>query len=88
MDFGAVMIAACVSGALATLLMGLHANYRIALALGMGQNFYFVFTVCGATTAGAGLFLPGGIGGCVSGGIYLLDTVILGIQGEGDGGYP
>ncbi len=58
MDFGAVMIATCVSGALATLLMGLHANYRIALALGMGQNFYFAFTVCGATTAG-GWAIPG-----------------------------
>ncbi|MCM8818333.1 MAG: NCS2 family permease [Candidatus Omnitrophica bacterium] len=45
MDFGAVMIATCLSSAIATLIMGLYANYPIALAPGMGENFYFVFTV-------------------------------------------
>ncbi len=45
MDFGAVLTATCVSGALATFLMGLYANYPIALAPGMGQNFFFAFTV-------------------------------------------
>ncbi len=43
MDFGAVMIAACVSGALTTLLMGLHANYRIVLALGDGTELLLCF---------------------------------------------
>jgi len=45
MDPGAVMFATCVSAAFATLLMGLYANYPIALAPGMGENFYFVFSV-------------------------------------------
>ncbi|MCM8804253.1 MAG: NCS2 family permease [Candidatus Omnitrophica bacterium] len=45
MDFGAVMVATCLSSAIATLIMGLYANYPIALAPGMGENFYFVFTV-------------------------------------------
>jgi len=45
MDFGAVMAATCVSAAAATLLMGLYANYPIALAPGMGENFYFTYTV-------------------------------------------
>ncbi|MGC8977085.1 MAG: NCS2 family permease [Candidatus Ratteibacteria bacterium] len=45
MDFGAVMVATCLSSAIATLLMGLYANYPIALAPGMGENFYFVYTV-------------------------------------------
>jgi AGZA family xanthine/uracil permease-like MFS transporter len=45
MDFGAVMVATCLSAALATLIMGLLANYPIALAPGMGENFFFVFTV-------------------------------------------
>ena len=45
MDFGAVMVATCLSAFLATLIMGLYANYPIALASGMGENFYFVFTV-------------------------------------------
>jgi len=45
MDFGAVMVATCLSSAIATILMGLYAGYPIALAPGMGQNFYFAFTV-------------------------------------------
>jgi AGZA family xanthine/uracil permease-like MFS transporter len=45
MDFGAVLAATCISSALATFLMGLYANYPIALAPGMGQNFFFAFTV-------------------------------------------
>jgi AGZA family xanthine/uracil permease-like MFS transporter len=32
--------------------MGFLANYPIALAPAMGHNFYFAFTVCGATTIG------------------------------------
>jgi AGZA family xanthine/uracil permease-like MFS transporter len=47
MDHGAVLIATCVASAIATLLMGLLANYPIALAPAMGHNFFFVFTVCG-----------------------------------------
>ena len=46
MDFGAVMVATCVASALATLLMGLLANYPIAVAPAMGHNFFFAFTVC------------------------------------------
>lgn len=46
MDFGAVMLATCLSSALATFLMGVMANYPIALAPAMGHNFFFAFTVC------------------------------------------
>lgn len=46
MDFGAVMVATCVSSAIATILMGVLANYPIALAPAMGHNFFFVYTVC------------------------------------------
>lgn len=45
MDFGAVMVATCISAALATIIMGVAANYPIALAPGMGENFFFVFGV-------------------------------------------
>jgi AGZA family xanthine/uracil permease-like MFS transporter len=45
MDFGAVMVATCLSAALATLVMGLYANYPICQAPLMGENFFFVFTV-------------------------------------------
>ncbi|MCM8826779.1 MAG: NCS2 family permease [Candidatus Omnitrophica bacterium] len=46
MDFGAVMVATCLSSAIATILMAFLANYPIALAPAMGHNFYFVFGVC------------------------------------------
>ena len=45
MDFGAVMDATCVGSALACFLMGLLANYPIALAPAMGHNFYFTYTL-------------------------------------------
>jgi AGZA family xanthine/uracil permease-like MFS transporter len=45
MDFGAVMVATCLSAALATLIMGLWANYPIAQAPLMGENFFFAFSV-------------------------------------------
>ncbi len=43
MDSGAVFVATCVSSALATILMGLLANYPIAQAPAMGHNFFFAF---------------------------------------------
>ena len=46
MDFGAVMVATCVSSAVAIFLMAFLANYPIALAPAMGHNFFFVYTVC------------------------------------------
>lgn len=46
MDFGSVMAATCVSSAIACFIMGFLANYPIALAPGMGENFFFTFTVC------------------------------------------
>ncbi len=45
MDVGAVLVATCLASALATLLMGLLANYPIAVAPAMGHNFFFAFTV-------------------------------------------
>lgn len=51
MDFGAVMVATCLAGAVATLIMGLWANYPIAQAPGMGENFFFVFSVIPAAAA-------------------------------------
>ena len=45
MDFGAVMTATCLASAIGCQIMGLWANYPIALAPGMGINFYFTYTV-------------------------------------------
>lgn len=47
MDYGAVFVATCVAAAIGTLIMGLWANYPIALAPGMGLNAFFAFTVVG-----------------------------------------
>jgi len=47
MDSGAVMVATCISSALATLLMGLLAKYPFALAPAVGHNVFFAITVCG-----------------------------------------
>jgi AGZA family xanthine/uracil permease-like MFS transporter len=45
MDFGSVMMATILSSVVATLIMGLYANYPIALAPGIGENFVFAFTI-------------------------------------------
>ena len=45
MDQGAVFVATCVAAAIGTLIMGLYANYPIALAPGMGLNAYFTYGV-------------------------------------------
>ena len=45
MDFGAVMVATCLSTAIATALMALLANYPIAVAPAMGHNFFFAYSV-------------------------------------------
>lgn len=45
MPVKAVMLATCLSSAFATALMGLLANYPIALAPAMGHNFYFTLLV-------------------------------------------
>jgi AGZA family xanthine/uracil permease-like MFS transporter len=46
MPIDGVVFATCVSAAAATLVMGLYANYPIALAPGMSLNAYFTYIVC------------------------------------------
>ena len=46
MNAGGVFVATALASALATFIMGLWANYPIALSAGMGLNAYFAFTVC------------------------------------------
>ncbi|MCU4356800.1 NCS2 family permease [Acinetobacter ursingii] len=46
MDHGAVFVATCLAVAIGCLVMGLIANYPIALAPGMGLNAYFTYSVC------------------------------------------
>jgi AGZA family xanthine/uracil permease-like MFS transporter len=69
MDAGAVLVATCLASAAATLLMGLLANYPIAVAPAMGHNFFFAFTVV------VGMHVPWRIAlgaVAVAGGIFVL----------------
>ena len=62
--FEGALFATCMAAALASLLMGVLANYPFALAPGMGLNAYFAYTVVGAMgvpwqTALGAVFLSG-----------------------------
>lgn len=46
MPVDGVVFATCIASAVATLVMGLYANYPIALAPGMSLNAYFTYSVC------------------------------------------
>ena len=45
MDYGAVFVATCLAAAFGSAVMGLVANYPIALAPGMGLNAFFTYTI-------------------------------------------
>lgn len=51
MDFGSIFTATCIAAALATAIMALYAKYPIAQAPGMGENFFFVFSVIPAAAS-------------------------------------
>jgi AGZA family xanthine/uracil permease-like MFS transporter len=83
MDHGAVLTATCLASAIATLLMGLLANYPIGVAPAMGHNFFFAFTVVvaggtpwrvalGAVAIAGGLFI-------VTAGFGLRERVIVAV---------
>ncbi len=64
MDFGAVFTVTALAAAIGTLIMGLYANYPVALAPGMGMNAFFAFSVVIGLgipweTALAGIFCSG-----------------------------
>ena len=46
MPVDGILFATCIAAAAATLVMGLYANYPIALAPGMSLNAYFTYSVC------------------------------------------
>lgn len=64
MDYGAVFVATCLSAAIGCFVMGVVANYPIALAPGMGLNAYFASVCLGVMavpwqTALAAVFVSG-----------------------------
>ena len=64
MDVSSVFLVTALSAAVASVIMGLLANYPVALAAGMGVNALFAYTVCGQmgyswSAALAGVFISG-----------------------------
>lgn len=81
MDFGSVMSATCLSAALATMIMGLYARYPIAQAPGMGENFFFVFSVLpGVAAAGYTDSWQVGLGIIFMSGVLFLALSLLGLR--------
>lgn len=84
MAIDGVLFATCIAAAVATLVMGLYANYPIALAPGMSLNAYFTYVVC------LGMHVPwrSALGVIfISGCIFLLLTV-TGIREQIVNGIP
>lgn len=52
LSFQAALLATCIAAAVATIIMGLLANYPIAQAPGMGENFFFVSVVMSLSAQG------------------------------------
>ncbi len=76
MDFGAVMMATCLASGLACLVMGLYANYPVALAPGMGTNFFFAYAV----VLGMHLAWPQALGATLVAGLIFLALSLAGLR--------
>ncbi len=73
MDFDAVMIATCLSAALATIIMGLWARYPIAQAPGLGLNAFFAYSV----VLGMGISWQTALGAVfIAGVVFILLTLL------------
>lgn len=72
MPRGAVFVATCLAAAAGSLIMGLYANYPVALAPGMGLNAYFAYVV----VLGMGYRWQAALGAVfISGTLFLLITL-------------
>lgn len=82
MPFHAVLLATCLAAAASTFLMGLLANYPIALAPGMGQNFFFVYSLCAAPPLGFGLSWQQALTATFLAGVLFMALAALGWLGR------
>jgi adenine/guanine/hypoxanthine permease len=82
MDFRAVMAATCLAAALSTFLMGWLANYPVALAPGMGENFFFVYTLCGVAPLGFGLTWQQALAAVLVAGIFFIALTVSGLRSK------
>lgn len=76
MDKGAVFVATCLAAAIGTLIMGLIANYPMALAPGMGLNAYFTYGV----VLGMGYTWQVGLGAVFLSGILFVILSVLPVR--------
>lgn len=80
MNFQAVLTATCLAAAASTLLMGLLANYPVALAPGMGENFFFAYTLCGTAPLGFGLTWQQALAAVFLAGIFFIALTLTGLR--------
>ncbi|KHK57736.1 guanine permease [Ralstonia sp. A12] len=72
MPHDAVFVATCIAAAIGTIIMGMYANYPIAMAPGMGLNAYFAYAV----VKGMGFPWQAALGAVfISGCLFLLVSV-------------
>ncbi len=82
MNFQAVLTATCLAAAAGTLLMGLAANYPVALAPGMGENFFFAYTLCGAVPLGFGLTWQQALAAVLLAGVFFIAITLTGLRAK------
>jgi adenine/guanine/hypoxanthine permease len=80
LDFGAVLLATCVVSGAATILMGLWAKYPIALAPGMGENFFFVSVIMALGAAGVSEPWRVALGLVFISGVLFLILSVIGVR--------
>ena len=80
MNFQSVLTATCLAAAAATVLMGLAANYPVALAPGMGENFFFAYTLCGAVPLGFGLTWQQALAAVLLAGLFFVAITLTGLR--------
>ncbi|MGH8853939.1 MAG: NCS2 family permease [Telluria sp.] len=79
-----VFVATCIVAALGTAVMGLYANYPIAMAPGMGLNAYFAYAV----VLGMGIAWPAALGAVFISGCLFILVSLLGLRGMIVNGIP
>jgi AGZA family xanthine/uracil permease-like MFS transporter len=80
LDFGAVLLATCVVSGAASILMGVWARYPIALAPGMGENFFFVSVIMALGAGGVAEPWRAALGIVFISGVIFLFLSVIGVR--------
>lgn len=80
MPFGSVLLATCLASAVGCFLMGLLARYPFAQAPGMGENFFFAFTVCSTFAGGMGFSWQAGLSIVFISGLLFMLLSLFGVR--------